>query len=363
MLSGEPALAVNEGARSYFLTDREVALALASTADWYDGRVPHYQLAADGSLVSGHGVVDGVVAEVDDDSAIIEYFNGLDGAIEVDSTVAGDRVRLVVAQSEAVGFSLQDRRIEALVAMDVARILADPLETNTPVNRAGLVMRARSAVRGQEEFAPVGVRVGYGVKDVEVVERKLPYARYFDVEDLTLRHRRFDGEMSSPVVRSVLRSADAVTVLPYDPVRDSIVLVEQFRPGAFTRGDSKPWVLEPVAGRCDGAEPVEEVARREMVEEAGLILLGLEPVGTYYPSPGCLTEYLYSFVGLVDLSGVEPGVHGLDSEGEDIRTHLVSYDDALALLESGEADNGPMLLSLYWLMAHRTRLQEAAGVA
>ena len=198
---------------------------------------------------------------------------------------------------------------------------------------------------------------------VEIQRRDLPYAKYFDAEDIALRHKRFDGSMSDPMLRSVFRSADAVTVLPYDPVLDQVVLVEQFRPGAFVRGDANPWVLEPVAGRCDGDEPVEVVAEREMVEEAGLTLLSLESIGNYYPSPGCLSEYLYSFVGVVDLSDAQTGVHGLEVENEDIRTHFLTFDAAMALVQSGEADNGPLLLSLYWLAANRARLRGGTSAA
>lgn len=165
------------------------------------------------------------------------------------------------------------------------------------------------------------------------------------------------------MVRSVLRSADAVTVLPYHPVLDQVVLVEQFRPGAFVRGDSHPWVLETVAGRCDGDEPVEAVAEREMVEEAGLELLSLERVGNYYPSPCCMSEYLYTFVCLAYLSSAQTGVHGLETENDDIRTHFLSFADAMGLIHSGEADNGPLILSLYWLAANRARLRELASCA
>ncbi len=215
----------------------------------------------------------------------------------------------------------------------------------------------------RQDAVPVDLRAVFNAFDVEVQRRELPYSKYFDAEDIALRHKRFDGSMSDPMLRSVFRSADAVTVLPYDPVLDTVVLVEQFRPGAFVRGDAHPWVLEPVAGRCDGDEPVEAVAEREMVEEAGLTLLSLESIGNYYPSPGCLSEYLYSFVGLVDLSNAQTGVHGLDTENEDIRTHFLTFDAAMALVQSGEADNGPLLLSLYWLAANRARLRGEISAA
>lgn len=310
---------------------------------------------------SGEGV-DGVVAEVADDIVLNAYFNLFSGGWE-SVLIDGMAVHANISDSSPVAFSEHNRRVEACVARDIGRVIASPTAANTPINRAGLVMRARSFVRAQDDSARVGLRAGFSASDVDVLDHALPYARYFDVSDVTLRHKRFDGGTSDQVVRSVLRAADAVTVLPYDPVSDQVVLVEQFRPGAFVRGDANPWVLEPVAGRCDGDEPVEVVAEREMVEEAGLSLQSLHSVGNYYPSPGCLSEYLYSFVGLVDLSDAQTGVHGLSTENEDIRTHFLAFDAAMALIKSGEADNGPLLLSLYWLAANRARLREAASAA
>lgn len=345
-----------------FVTERRVAQTLCADADWRAAVVASCGVDAFGCVTEIGSGVSGVVTEVEDCRAIDAYFGSFSGGWQDVESDLGT-VSAFVGTEQTGEFDDTARRVEACVARDVARLVAEPTPLNQPINRAGLVMRARSTVRAQTEDVPVDVRAGYCAQGVAVVDRTLPYARYFDVEDITLRHKRFDGSMSGNVMRSVLRSADAVTVLPYDPITDQIVLVEQFRPGAFVRGDTHPWVLEPVAGRCDGDEPVEQVAEREMVEEAGLNLLSLESVGNYYPSPGCLSEYLYSFVGIVDLSNAETGIHGLDTENEDIRTHFLSFDAAMGLVHSGEADNGPLLLSLYWLAANRARLREAASRA
>ncbi len=339
-----------------------MAQALACDADWKAARLDGYDHDAVGCLVAGGAGVDGVVANVADRTAVSAYFNLVSNGW-AESAIGGSPVQMALSPKNSAPFSEHDRCVEALVAADVARLIAKPTGANGPINRAGLVMRARSAMRAKDTAAPVGLRKGYATAQVDVLSYDLPYAKYFDMADVTLRHKRFDGTTSEPMARSVLRSADAVTVLPYDPVTDQVVLVEQFRPGAFVRGDTHPWVLEPVAGRCDGDEPVETVAEREMVEEAGLTLLSLESVGNYYPSPGCMSEYLYTFVGLVDLSKAQTGVHGLETENEDIHTHFLSFDAAMALIDSGEADNGPLLLSLYWLAANRARLREAASRA
>ncbi len=193
--------------------------------------------------------------------------------------------------------------------------------------------------------------------DVQATALREPYAHFFAVEEHDLRFRRFDGQLSPQVTRAVFVSGDAVTVLPYDPVRDRVLLVEQFRAGPFVRGDVQPWQLEAVAGRIDPGETPEEAARREAVEEAGLTLGALLPVAQYYPSPGICAEYLYSYVGLTDLPDGAAGVFGVEGEAEDIRGHLVSFDDLMALVASGEAGNSPLILTAYWLAQNRARLR------
>lgn len=351
-----------------FLSDRDVALALCPDAGWQADRLSGYGLDACGALVAVPDAdLDGVSAPCGDTLAepFISYFKGLGEEVDTVSGAFGPAFAALSAQPKPAEFTDYARRVETCVARDTAQILAVPTAYNTPVNRAGLLMRARSFVRAEQSDArvPVSLRRGFRREAVQEEKRELPYARYFDVEDVYLRHPRFDGGLSPLIERTVLRAADAVTVLPYDPLRDQVVVVEQFRPAAYVRGDCHPWVLEPVAGRCDGNEPVEEVARREMIEEAGLTLLGLEKIANYYPSPGCLSEYLYTFLGLVDLSDAQSGVHGVASEDEDIQTHILSFEAAMALVASGEADDGPLLLSLYWLAANRERLRREASAA
>jgi nudix-type nucleoside diphosphatase (YffH/AdpP family) len=199
-----------------------------------------------------------------------------------------------------------------------------------------------------------GLRQGTG--EVLVTGRHQAHAGFFGLEVLDLSHRRFDGTMSSRVTREVFVSGDAVTVLPYDPGRDRVLLIEQFRTGPLGRGDPLPWQLEAIAGRIDPGETPEEAARREAVEEAGLVLGRLEPVAGYYPSPGVTTEYIYSFVALCDLPDGSAGIFGSASEGEDIRGHLVSLDALVAAVAGGEVANAPMILTALWLQRERLRL-------
>jgi ADP-ribose pyrophosphatase len=195
--------------------------------------------------------------------------------------------------------------------------------------------------------------------DVVSRQQMTPYAYFFGVQVDDLQFRRFDGSLSPVVRRAGFLMADAVTVLPYDPQRDCVMLVEQFRYGVYLRGAANAWMLEPVAGRIDGAEAPEAAALREMREEARLDLResDLRAIGTSYPSPGAVTEFIFHFIALCDLPDTAEGVGGLVSEAEDIRAHIVPFDRLMQMVQTGEAQNGPLIHAAYWLALNRASLR------
>lgn len=219
------------------------------------------------------------------------------------------------------------------------------------------LMQVRGASRLRARDWPATRRRAAVAADVVVARRMQPYAHYFAVEEYDLQFRRFDGGMSETINRAVFLSGDAVTVLPYDILRDRVLLVEQFRAGPYGRGDPNCWSLEAIAGRVDPDETPEQAARREAVEEAGLQLGAMEPTVHYYPSPGAKAEYLFNYIALCDLPDGIEGVFGQADEAEDIRGHLVPYDEVMAMVASGEIQNGPLLVTLFWLQANRARLR------
>ena len=223
------------------------------------------------------------------------------------------------------------------------------------------VIRTRAQARLNAAAGPGPARLRRPTRpgDVEVLTRRTPYAGFFAVEDYTLRHARFAGGMSEPVTRTAFVSVDAVTVLPYDPARDRVLLIEQFRAGPFARGDPQCWSLEAIAGRIDPGESPEESARREALEEAGLALGRLIRLFGYYPTPGAKTEFLHAYLALAELPDGAAGLGGAPEEHEDIRGHLVPFARLEELMVTGEIANAPLLLSVLELRARRPALRES----
>ncbi|MFG1173339.1 ADP-ribose diphosphatase [Erwiniaceae bacterium CAU 1747] len=190
--------------------------------------------------------------------------------------------------------------------------------------------------------------------DVEIIARETLYRGFFSVERYRFRHRLFNGEMSGEVSREIFERGHAAVLLPYDPLRDEVVLIEQIRIASWDTSPT-PWKLELVAGMIEEGETPEGVARREAVEEAGITAGRTKPISSFLSSAGGTTERLMMYVGEVDAS-VAKGNHGLEEENEDILVHVVSRSQAYQWVEEGKIDNAAAIIALQWLELHYKQL-------
>lgn len=192
-------------------------------------------------------------------------------------------------------------------------------------------------------------------EDVEIVDREVMYQGVFRLARYQIRYRLFNGGISDIVSREVFERRSAAALLPYDPVLDRVVLIEQIRPGAMNSGQS-PWLVEIVAGVLGDDEPPIEVAKREALEEANCDVMDICPITEYFVSPGGSNEYISVYCGRVDASQAS-GIFGLPEESEDIRAFTVSSDEAFELLKKGELKNAPTIIAIQWLELNRTWLR------
>ena len=194
----------------------------------------------------------------------------------------------------------------------------------------------------------------------ETLDHKILYQGFFRLEQYQIRYDRFAGG-SNTVIREIFERGDSVAVLPYDPVRDEIVLVEQFRPGAL-RYPGSPWLLELIAGMLDKSLTPEQTARHEALEEARCELSELLPIHRYLVSPGGTTESTTVFVARTSTAGLG-GLHGLAEEHEDIKVHVLAAGRALDLLNGGGIENAVTIIGLQWLALNRSELRRRWGGA
>ncbi|MSP87263.1 MAG: NUDIX domain-containing protein [Alphaproteobacteria bacterium] len=195
--------------------------------------------------------------------------------------------------------------------------------------------------------------------DVKTIERTTPFRGFFSLDLLRLKHRNFAGGWSPPIEREVFMRDNAAGLLPYDPALDRVALVEQFRAGVFAEGSQPPWTLEVVAGIIKPSESAEAVARREAEEEAGATVRAIEHICDFFVSPGGCSEYVMLYCGRCDLSGLTTGdAAGLAHEHEDIRLHVLGFEDALAAMKAGRTNNAITIIALQWLAMNRERLRK-----
>lgn len=196
--------------------------------------------------------------------------------------------------------------------------------------------------------------VTFTKNDVDIIACDTLYRGFCLVNRYRFRHRLFNGGMSGVVEREIMERGHAAVLLPYDPMTDQIVLIEQIRIAAFDTSTT-PWLLEMVAGMIEPGEGNEVVARREAQEEAGLTVGRVKPILNYLASPGGTSERLSIMVGEVDASKAG-GCHGLEEENEDIFVHVVSRQQAYQWVEEGKIDNAAAIIALQWLTLHHEDL-------
>lgn len=190
---------------------------------------------------------------------------------------------------------------------------------------------------------------------VDIVRRENCFQGFYRLDRVHLRHELFAGGMGREISRELFVRHDAVCVLPYDAVRDEVVLLEQFRVGALGKA-ATPWLIEMVAGLIDRDEEPQAVAHREAQEEAGLKLAALWPITRYFPSPGGSDEFVHLFLGRCQTTGVGC-LHGLEAEGEDIRVSVWAFEDALQAVRDGRIANAATIIAIQWLALNRAEVR------
>lgn len=200
----------------------------------------------------------------------------------------------------------------------------------------------------------------FSAADVEIESSATVFSGFFKVVRHRLRHRLFNGSWCNSVQRELFVRGNSVGVLLYDPERDCVALIQQFRIGCLDNAGG-PWVWEVVAGMVKPGETAETVAVREIEEETGLQIQvsQLQAICCYYSSPGGSDECLQLYCALCDLPPCIEGVFGLEEESEDIRVKTLATAQTFDAMLTGKINNAATIIALQWLQLNRTRLRRA----
>ena len=180
----------------------------------------------------------------------------------------------------------------------------------------------------------------------KIINKKNLYSGFFSLNKYEFIHQKHNGEWTDKIDREIFRGAHVATLLPYDPIKKEIILIQQFRAGVLSRYD-EDYLYEIVAGIIDEGENPSETAVRECYEETGCEVKKIHPIQSYFPAPGSSESYYHLYLGEIQAFDGER-IRGLEKENEDILVKSFKIDEVRQMLKEKKIVNGLTLVALQW---------------
>lgn len=180
---------------------------------------------------------------------------------------------------------------------------------------------------------------------INVIKDKILSENYFVLRNITYDLTRQNGEVIRHK-REVYDRGNGATILLYNREKKSVVLIRQFRIASWVNGNESGMLIEACAGLLDDDEP-EVCIRKEAVEETGYQVGEVRKVFELYMSPGGVTEIVHFFVA--EYSDAQRANNGGGVEDEDIEVLELPFEQALAMVASGEIRDGKAVILLQYL--------------
>ena len=187
-------------------------------------------------------------------------------------------------------------------------------------------------------------------KTVNITNRREVFRQaFFRVEEVTLQHEQYNGELSDTLTRVTLHRGDSVAAVLHCVDTDELILVEQFRVATYDAGPG--WIRELPAGTVSEGEEPDAAMKRELLEETGYDIEELEPISTVYLSPGGSSERVHLYYALVYAGDQVTDGGGVDSENEDIRIDYLPLEQVQRMLAGGDIMDAKTMIGVQWLLA------------
>lgn len=184
---------------------------------------------------------------------------------------------------------------------------------------------------------------------VRVIESRVLSDDWYLLKKTVFEFRRADGSWQRQQ-RETYDRGNGATLLLYQPTSRRVVLTRQFRFPAFVNGHDGMMVEAP-AGLLDQATPEQRI-RAEVEEETGYRVGEVRKVFEAFMSPGSVTEKLFFFVAEYDAASKVSAGGGIEAEGEDIEVLELPFEEALAMVRSGDIVDGKTIMLLQYAAMH-----------
>lgn len=185
---------------------------------------------------------------------------------------------------------------------------------------------------------------------IDILKDETLSKNWYHLRNITYNYTDSRGHTKT-LKREAYDRGNGATILLYDPNRDTVVLVKQFRMPVHVNGHSG-WMLETPAGLLDGDDPAEAI-KREVMEETGYKVEHVRPLFQAFMSPGSVTEIVHFFAATIDSAERLTEGGGAEHEDEDIEVLEIPLADTAKMIESGEICDGKTIMLLQWAMLNR----------
>ncbi|UFH35427.1 GDP-mannose pyrophosphatase NudK [Flavobacterium acetivorans] len=181
---------------------------------------------------------------------------------------------------------------------------------------------------------------------IEIKKTELLSDNWYILNKVTFDYQKKDNTWITQK-REVYDRGNGAAILLYNSQKKTVILTKQFRLPTYLNGNESGMMIEVCAGLLDEDNP-EECIIRETEEETGYRIANIQKVMETYMSPGAVTEILYLFVGEYDQSMKVSEGGGVEHEEENIEVMEMSYDEAYAMIESGQIKDAKTILLLQY---------------
>lgn len=182
--------------------------------------------------------------------------------------------------------------------------------------------------------------------NVKNIEKTLLSDNWYTLNKYSFDYQKPDGVWERQE-REAYDRGNGSTILLYNNSKGSVILTRQFRLPTFVNGNVDGMLVETCAGLLD-EDNAEDCIKKEAEEETGYRIDKVKKIFEAYMSPGSVTEKIYFFVAeYSDAMKVSSG-GGLEHEQENIEVLELDFNDAYAMINSGEIIDGKTIMLLQY---------------